>query len=102
MTSDKQYRVLLVAPIGRDAQLLCDMLGQNGIVCERFAAVEQLCQELPDGAGTILLTEEALGPGALEGLSNALEAQPNWSDLPVILLTSDGQRIDKVVRQTFG
>src|ERR1700691_116074 len=63
MASNKQHRVLVVAPTGRDGRLLCDMLGGNGIVCERFADVQQLCGQLHQhGAGALLLTEEALGP----------------------------------------
>ncbi len=68
MISDKQHRVLVVAPIGRDARLLCDMLGKNGIACESFAGEPQLCEELRGGAGAILLTEDALGQGAFECL----------------------------------
>jgi PAS domain S-box-containing protein len=101
MTSDKQQRVLVVAPVGRDARLLCDSLGKNGIVCEPFADVCQLCDQLRGGAGAILLTEEALGPGALQCLSKALETQPQWSDMPVILLTSDCERINTAARRTF-
>ena len=101
MVNDLQYRVLAVAPTGRDARLLCDMLGENGIVCESLAGVRQLCAELRGGAGAILLTEEALGPGALECLSGALGTQPEWSDVPVILLTGNWERIDSAARQMF-
>jgi len=93
--------VLVVAPTGRDARLLCDMLGENGIVCERLADVRQLGEELRDGAGAILLTEEALGPGSLECLAGALGTQPKWSDVPVILLTGYWERIDAAARQMF-
>ncbi|HXB70605.1 MAG TPA: sensor histidine kinase [Candidatus Acidoferrales bacterium] len=101
MVNDKQLRVLVVAPTGRDARLLCDMLGNNGVVCERIADVRQLCEQLRDGAGAILLTEEALGPGALECLSGALGSQPRWSDVPVILLTGNWERIDAAAHQMF-
>ena len=101
MASDRQHRVLVVAPTGRDARLLCGMLGDNGMVCEDMADVRRLCEELRDGAGAILLTEEALGPGALECLSGALGSQPNWSDVPVLLLTGNGQRIDAAARRMF-
>jgi len=102
MASDKQHRVLVVAPTGRDARLLCDMLGGNGIVCERFADVQQLCGQLHQhGAGALLLTEEALGPAALECLSGALGAQPAWSDVPVILLTGNLHGVDGAARQLF-
>jgi PAS domain S-box-containing protein len=101
MTSDKHHRVLVVAPTGRDAQLLCDVLGNNGIVGQRSASVRELCEKFRDGAGALLLTEEALVPGALEHLSNALGAQPKWSEVPVILLSSNGLRIDAAARETF-
>ena len=99
--SDKQRRVLIVAPTGRDARLLCDMLGSNGIASEPFADIRQLCDELRHGAGAILLTDEALGPGALESLSDALGTQPKWSDVPVILLTGNWQRVDAAAHQMF-
>ena len=93
--------MLIVAPVGRDARLVCDMLGKNGIACERFMDIRQLCEELREGAGAILLTEEALGPGALECLSNALSTQPKWSDVPVILLSNEWEEIDAAARQMF-
>ena len=101
MESDKQHRVLVVAPTGRDGQLLCDMLGSNGIVCDRLGDVRQLCEQFRDGAGALLLTEEALGPASLECLSGALGAQPEWSDVPVILLTGNLQGVDGAARQLF-
>ncbi|HEY4050053.1 MAG TPA: PAS domain S-box protein [Acidobacteriaceae bacterium] len=100
MTSDKHHRVLVVAPTGRDAQLLHEVLGRNGIVSECFADVRQLCEELRDGSGAILLAEEALGPGALEHLSTALGTQPKWSGLPIIVLTTNWQKME-VARQMF-
>jgi signal transduction histidine kinase len=104
MAGDKQHRVLVVAPTGRDARLLCDMLGASGIVCERFADVRQICEEFQNGAGALLLTEEALGPGALECLSGALASQPEWSYVPVILLTGNWPGINlgarRMLRQT--
>jgi signal transduction histidine kinase len=101
MAGDKQHRVLVVAPTGRDARLLCDMLGGNGIVCERFGDVRQLCEELRESAGALLLTEEALGPAAIKCLSGVLSTQPAWSDLPVILLAGNWQGVDGAARRMF-
>lgn len=93
----------MVAPVGRDSRLVCDMLGKNGITCERLTNVGRLCEELSGGggAGAILLTEEALGPGALEALADALGVQPKWSDVPVLLLTAHWQRLDAAARRMF-
>jgi PAS domain S-box-containing protein len=101
MISDNHHRVLVVAPTGRDSHLLCEMLSNNGITCESYADVRQLCKELQAGVGAILLTEEALGLGALAHVSNALGEQPKWSDVPVILLTSNAQRVATIGRQIF-
>jgi PAS domain S-box-containing protein len=101
MINDWQHRVLIVAPTGRDAHLLCEMLRRNGIICESCADVRQLCEEVRVGIGAILLTEEALGPGALADLSNVLGEQPKWSDVPVILLTGNAQKANMVGRQMF-
>ena len=101
MMSDKQHRVLVVAPTDRDAHLLCEMLREDGIVSESCGGVRQVCHELRAGVGAVLLTEEALWPGALAHLSKALGEQPKWSDVPVILLTSNVQRVTTAGGQMF-
>jgi PAS domain S-box-containing protein len=101
MISDKEHRVLVVAPVGRDARLVCGTLCNNGIACESSANVRQLCQELRIGVGAILLTEEALTPEALTDLTNTLGEQPEWSDVPIVLLTSNAQSVATVSRQIF-
>lgn len=42
------------------------------------------------GAGVVFLTEEALTARSMGLLAGALMSQPNWSDIPIILLTSGG------------
>lgn len=46
----------------------------------------QLCQEMSAGAAAIVLTEEALVPSQCEPFLAALGRQPQWSDIPVIVL----------------
>jgi len=79
-------RVLILAPIGRDATMSCAMLREAGfdaVVCE---AIETLCGLVSDEAGALLVAEEALTPGALRLLVDTLDHQPPWSDLPLIVL----------------
>jgi signal transduction histidine kinase/CheY-like chemotaxis protein len=80
------YRILIIAPYGRDAQSVSALLtlrGYDAGICETFSDV---AASLNARAGVILLTEEALA-GDLSPLEFALEAQPAWSDIPFILLT---------------
>ncbi|WP_437963422.1 hybrid sensor histidine kinase/response regulator [Sorangium sp. So ce260] len=79
-------RVLVLAPVGRDTPLLCQVLERAGLAPMACRHMEQLAAALREGAGTALLTEEALAPAAVPGLLAALSAQPSWSDLPVVLL----------------
>src|SRR6185436_8825979 len=95
MVNGKDQRVLVVSPRGRDAPLICNMLSKSGIVCEPCPDIPTVCQEVKEGVGAILLAEEALGPGSLDALSTAFEAQPKWSQIPLVLLTSNGERIQK-------
>ncbi|HWK12386.1 MAG TPA: hybrid sensor histidine kinase/response regulator [Vicinamibacterales bacterium] len=84
--SDAATRVLVFAPIGRDAELTHDFLHRASIpnaICESMA---QLCEVLEHaGAGALLLTEEALDDPAFPQLAAFLNGQPSWSDVPVLL-----------------
>ena len=84
---DVADRILIAAPVGRDAELMCAQLDKAGIVCEAFRDIDELCREFEHGAGALLFTEEALQPDALRRLVNTLEKQPAWSEVPVMILT---------------
>ncbi|HEU4889713.1 MAG TPA: hybrid sensor histidine kinase/response regulator [Thermoanaerobaculia bacterium] len=86
---DLSRRVLIVAPIGRDAELMCTHLEASGLYCQAFATVEEVCSELKEGAGALLLTEEALLPDVTPKLAQALDCQPPWSDVPIIILAGE-------------
>jgi signal transduction histidine kinase/ActR/RegA family two-component response regulator len=79
-------RILIVAPVGRDAELMCAQLQRAAIHCQSFSSVEELCGEFDKGAGAMLFTEEALPPDAMHTLVRALEKQPAWSEVPVMIL----------------
>ncbi|WP_437668789.1 hybrid sensor histidine kinase/response regulator [Sorangium sp. So ce131] len=79
-------RVLVVAPVGRDTPLLCEVLRRCRLTPLPCRDMAELTGPLREGAGALLLTEEALAPAAMPDLLAALSAQPSWSDLPVVLL----------------
>jgi signal transduction histidine kinase/CheY-like chemotaxis protein len=86
-------RLLVVAPTGRDAQMVCDTLRGFALPCESSATVQEACEKAGHGVGALLLAEECLTAGALSDLARLIQAQPQWSGVPVILLTSNGDRI---------
>ena len=79
-------RILVLAPTGKDATLARSILATHGfgaVVCPTF---EELSRALADGAGLVLVAEEALTPDVVAGLHHALGEQPPWSDLPVLVV----------------
>ena len=86
---DVSHRVLIVAPIGRDAELMCTHLEAAGLICEAYGTIDEVCTELKHGAGALLLTEEALHPNVTSKLGDALDCQPPWSDVPIIILAGE-------------
>ena len=80
-------RVLVVAPVGRDAELMCHHLGTSGLECDACGDVDEVCGEIERGVGALIFTEEALTHDAALRLVKALDRQPAWSDVPIIILT---------------
>lgn len=89
MSSGETPRVLIVAPIGRDADLMCTYLTAAGIPCEVRGDVDTVCNEVNDGAGALLFTEEALNPDVTPRLARVLDNQEAWSDVPLIILMGE-------------
>ncbi|HET7845497.1 MAG TPA: PAS domain-containing protein, partial [Xanthomonadales bacterium] len=85
-----ESRILALTPTGKDAQLICGVLESAGIACEAVRDMATLCSEASRGAGAVLLSEEALYGQAAHMLRRLVEAQPPWSDLPVLLMTAAG------------
>lgn len=83
-------RVLIHAPFGRDGALISGVLRQGGINAEACSSIESLCATLRDGAGAILIADEALRKPNLKALETVLKDQPPWSDLPVFVMTVGG------------
>jgi signal transduction histidine kinase len=73
------------------------MLGKRGFVCRPYSTLIELCRGIADGVGAVVLTEEALTGGGMAELNAVIEAQPPWSDIGFVLLTSNGDRVQAAV-----
>ena len=92
LSSDAERRVLLVAPTRRDAEVTASLLAKAKLACVACPNFRAVREELAAGAGAILATAETLADGGAADLMAALEEQPPWSDLPVILLVKGGDQ----------
>src|SRR5436190_11910940 len=87
----KNERVIIIAPVGQDAPAMAALLDAQGFETQICDGSAEYSREIIDGAGALLLTEEALEPAQASLLLDALKAQPPWSELPLIILTSGGE-----------
>lgn len=85
--TDPSLRLLVFAPFGRDAALVCKIVSEEGIACHGCPGAAELESEIGRGAGAAILAEEAITPEVIKALRHALANQPRWSDFPLIVLT---------------
>ncbi len=81
-------QVLVHAPRGRDAEVICGVLAGRGIVARVCASHGELLAGLQEGAGAAIVTEEAFAVAPDDPLGAWLARQSSWSDLPFIVLTT--------------
>jgi FixJ family two-component response regulator len=81
-------RILIHAPIGRDASASADLLANAGLTAEVCISLTDLTAKVRRGAAAIFVTEEGLFGKDLHELITWLSEQPAWSDLPITVLTS--------------
>ena len=88
MRASPEERALILAPRGRDAAVVEQVLDRSGIASAVCADVTEWVACLRAGAGTAIVTEEALADGDIAALSAWLDAQPPWSDFPFVVLAT--------------
>lgn len=81
-----ENRILILAPRGRDAQVIRALLEGQGIDCLVCADAASLLVELEIAAAAAIVTEESLADGFDSALGACLAKQPAWSDLPFVVL----------------
>ena len=88
---DRPRTVGILTPTGSDGPLAHRVLGRWGLQASVCGDVASLCEAIERGLGVAVIAEEALRPSAIEALVATLDRQPSWSDVPLIILTSDAK-----------
>jgi signal transduction histidine kinase/ActR/RegA family two-component response regulator len=87
--------VLILAPVGRDAEVAVSALRNAQIDSQSCRSVSELCQRLRaegNSIGALVLTEESLAsPVEYLCLAEWIRRQETWAELPIIFLTHPGQ-----------
>jgi signal transduction histidine kinase/ActR/RegA family two-component response regulator len=84
-------RFLVIAPAGRDARVIGQLLGSAKLDYETDEDGNALLAALASGdAAGAIVTDDAFARIGAARLREAIERQPPWSDFPFVLLTRRG------------
>jgi signal transduction histidine kinase len=84
-------RIALLTPTGRDAAVAEQVMVNAGLRATACADMPALCRLVRAGVGAVLVAEEALNSEASTMLLGVLADQPPWSDVPIVVLTGEGE-----------
>jgi two-component sensor histidine kinase len=90
-------RILILAPGGRDAEVASQLLQEAGsptLVCSNIL---KLSEEIVKGAGCAVVVEDVLASADISALARCINAQPPWSDFPMVVLTARADRPERNV-----
>lgn len=73
----------------RDAEVICQVLSGVGLITVGCATLADVTRRMANCAA-VVVTEDALAGASVASLLTAVAQQPPWSDLPFIVLVSDG------------
>ncbi|HUQ50711.1 MAG TPA: hybrid sensor histidine kinase/response regulator, partial [Gammaproteobacteria bacterium] len=83
-SSSEELRVLVLPPTTADGLAIQKLLAAGKIECRILRSVTEVCLAIREGAGVVVISEEALLDDA-EPLLACIGSQAVWSDLPVIV-----------------
>ena len=79
----------MIPPTRRDGEVTLELLGRASLRCEICPNARELHLQMQAGVGVVLLAEHVLVDRHIGDLLAALQQQPAWSDIPIVLLTRD-------------
>lgn len=89
-------RVLILAPYRKDAEFMRKLLTDNEIEAEIAVDIDGLVDSLSTIPGVLVATHEALRPEIVEAVAQHLISQPDWSELPVVVLLDKNSPTDHI------
>ena len=93
VTEQATLRILILAPSGRDAPAVAEVIARAGMSPHTCSTGEALCVQIAEGAGAILIAEEVLkSRPTVDRLHRTLTEQSAWSEVPVLLIAKTAGR----------
>jgi PAS domain S-box-containing protein len=102
-----ERKVLVLPPTRRDGDVTCALLKDVGLDCDVVANARVLASQMTAPIGAVVLTDAVIGDPGLALVLEVIDSQPQWSDVPVILLNRpevqsgfDKKRFEKMTNLT--
>ncbi len=93
-----EQRIIVLAPRGRDADVIASMLASERIDAVGVSDAASLLERLREGAAAAILTQEGLDAALLDTLAGWLATQETWSDFPFVVLAGGGAAFSITLR----
>jgi signal transduction histidine kinase len=88
----KDIAVGLLTPTAQDSTVTARILRNAGIETIVCSDMDEVCRLIERGdIGVLMVAEEAIDREASKCLLDALDKQPSWSDVPIILVTGQDE-----------
>ncbi len=92
IASNSPAQVLVAVPTEGDARILARCVAEAGAEPVLCFDIECLCRRVMERADVLVVSEEVLGAEGVSALREALAGQPEWSEIPVLLLAASGEQ----------
>lgn len=83
---DSETRVLLASDSRQDARLTEKVLEEEGLVTVVCQNISELCRQMEQGCGVVLLTARMTRQHDMTPLIRAIRDQPAWSAIPIVYI----------------
>ena len=91
--------VLVLAPFRKDADYVAAFLREQKIDVLAAKADDDVVKHLIRGPGIIVITHEALTPAVVTPIAEHLSNQPDWSEVPIIVMLERAAPIARIRTQ---
>jgi signal transduction histidine kinase len=94
-------KVVVVTPNEADRAAAASIFAGQGLETVACTALRGLAPLAMSDIGCVVLVEEALAQDEMEAFRESLQAQPPWSDLPILLIAARDSSVSAVVEGLF-
>ncbi|KXG87236.1 sensor histidine kinase [Agrobacterium bohemicum] len=91
--------VLVLAPFRKDADYIAASLREQNVAVRQNQVGEDLTHNLSLSPGVIIITHEALNPPAVATIGDHLASQPDWSEVPILILLEKAAQVTQIRNQ---